>query len=231
MLLNLLIATLSTAHAQVEENVGRGSRKSKARIIAYYRTVVEKELLPAPFSLVHLVLSLVALFVLFPCCCGVAVVCSFASPRYDLPKIWEVAQEWKKRSISTAGRVAFWALLTAVDFAGAIVPNVLACAYALYLCYEQDEVARPRKVKHVIKTPVPHVYVADRLSAKMDVCVGDVFRGSVFVLSAMGDRDVLGGSTHFLEFRQASTSSEEGLSRCRCGQAAGVSRKPDERRR
>lgn len=58
MLLNLLIAILSTAHAQVQEDVGGEFQVSNARIVDYYRTVVDKELLPVPFNLLQLVLSL-----------------------------------------------------------------------------------------------------------------------------------------------------------------------------
>ena len=55
MLLNLLVAILSTAHAQVQDNVGGEFRVSKARIIEYYRLVVDKDLLPAPFNLMQIV--------------------------------------------------------------------------------------------------------------------------------------------------------------------------------
>lgn len=60
MLLNLLIAILSTAHAQVQGNVGVEFKVSKARIVACYRMVVDKDLLPIPFNLVQLLGSLVA---------------------------------------------------------------------------------------------------------------------------------------------------------------------------
>lgn len=57
MLLNLLIAVLSTSHSKVEENAEREFKVSKARVIRHYQTAVKTELLPAPFSLVQLVLS------------------------------------------------------------------------------------------------------------------------------------------------------------------------------
>lgn len=59
MLLNLLIAILSTAHAQVQENVEGEFKLSKARIVAYYRMVVDEGVLPVPFNLVQLVLSMI----------------------------------------------------------------------------------------------------------------------------------------------------------------------------
>ena len=58
MLLNLLVAILSTAHAQVQGNVEGEFRVSKARIIEYYRLVVEKDLLPAPFNLIQPITSI-----------------------------------------------------------------------------------------------------------------------------------------------------------------------------
>lgn len=57
MLLNLLVAILSTAHAQVHDNVGGEFRVSKARVIEYYRTVVRGDVLPAPFNLLQPVAS------------------------------------------------------------------------------------------------------------------------------------------------------------------------------
>ncbi len=59
MLLNLLVAILSTAHTEVQENAGAELKVSKARIIGYYRTVVKEDLLPAPFNLLQLVASTV----------------------------------------------------------------------------------------------------------------------------------------------------------------------------
>lgn len=55
MLLNLLVAILSTSHAQVQDNVGREFKVSKARMIQHYQTVVERRLLPAPFNLLQFV--------------------------------------------------------------------------------------------------------------------------------------------------------------------------------
>ncbi|CAN0538203.1 unnamed protein product [Ectocarpus sp. 12 AP-2014] len=58
MLLNLLIAVLSTAHGKVEEEVL--IRVSRARVYTHYRWVVATDALPAPFNLAQLV-------VLLPC--------------------------------------------------------------------------------------------------------------------------------------------------------------------
>lgn len=58
MLLNLLIAVLSTAHSYVHENSTVEYKVSKARIIQHYVLAVKYDLLPPPFNLFQLVLSL-----------------------------------------------------------------------------------------------------------------------------------------------------------------------------
>lgn len=58
MLLNLLVAILSTSHAKVEDNVEREFKVSKARIIEHYQLVVKDNLLPAPFNLIDELLRL-----------------------------------------------------------------------------------------------------------------------------------------------------------------------------
>lgn len=57
MLLNLLIAVLSTSHSKVEGKADQEFKVSKARMIVHYRLVVDKCLLPPPFNLVQFVLS------------------------------------------------------------------------------------------------------------------------------------------------------------------------------
>lgn len=56
MLLNLLVAVLSTAHSNMEQNIL--IRVSKARLFMYYRWVVASDTLPPPFNLIQLALSL-----------------------------------------------------------------------------------------------------------------------------------------------------------------------------
>ena len=58
MLLNLLIAVLSTSHSKVEGKADQEFKVSKARLIVHYRLVVDKCLLPPPFNLVQLVVSM-----------------------------------------------------------------------------------------------------------------------------------------------------------------------------
>jgi len=53
MLLNLLIAILSTAHADVHSNTEKEFKVSTARTVEHYRLAVELDLLPAPFNLLQ----------------------------------------------------------------------------------------------------------------------------------------------------------------------------------
>ena len=58
MLLNLLIAILSTAHADVHNNIKREFKVSTARTIQHYRLVVELDILPAPFNVLQSIMIL-----------------------------------------------------------------------------------------------------------------------------------------------------------------------------
>ena len=58
MLLNLLIAVLSTAHAKVEMNSDKELEVSKVRVVEHYRLIVALDVLPAPFNLVQFILNL-----------------------------------------------------------------------------------------------------------------------------------------------------------------------------
>lgn len=57
MLLNLLIAVLSTSHSKVEENADLEYKVSKARMIQHYEMMVDKDMLSAPFCLLQIGLS------------------------------------------------------------------------------------------------------------------------------------------------------------------------------
>ena len=67
MLLNLLVAILGTAHASVAEDLELEFQVSKASLTTYYRSVVDEDLLPAPFNLAPLLLT--PLFKTLGCCC------------------------------------------------------------------------------------------------------------------------------------------------------------------
>lgn len=58
MLLNLLIAVLSTMHSKVQESAEREFKVSKARLIQYDRVIVHEPFIPSPFNLVQFVVSL-----------------------------------------------------------------------------------------------------------------------------------------------------------------------------
>lgn len=58
LLLNLLIAILSTEHAKIEQGQDRAYRISKVRIIKLYSRIVDHDLQPPPFNLVQLALGL-----------------------------------------------------------------------------------------------------------------------------------------------------------------------------
>ena len=55
MLLNLLIAVLSTAHAKVEMNADKELEVAKVRVVEHYRLIVALDILPAPFNLVQII--------------------------------------------------------------------------------------------------------------------------------------------------------------------------------
>lgn len=105
MMLNLLIAVLSTSHARVQEHAEQEYRLLKARLIQHYRLVVRDDLLPAPFNLVqlpfrwhhkarHSVGCIVFWAVLGPVAViGGAllwIVSAFLSPLTRLPEAWTV---------------------------------------------------------------------------------------------------------------------------------------------
>ena len=57
MLLNLLIAVLSTAYAKVETNADKRLEVSKVRTVEHFRLIVASDILPAPFNLVQLIFT------------------------------------------------------------------------------------------------------------------------------------------------------------------------------
>ena len=58
MLLNLLIAVLSTAHAKVETNAEKDLGISKVGVVEHYLLIVAFDILPVPLNLVQFVLTL-----------------------------------------------------------------------------------------------------------------------------------------------------------------------------
>lgn len=108
MLLNLLIAILSTAHADIHSNAEREFKVCRARTVQHYRLVVESNILPAPFNVLQLLLSL-------PFYCTGNQRCE--SCRYIQQSV---------------GEVAFWAVLSPLALIAGIIlwivsiPNIIS---------------------------------------------------------------------------------------------------------
>lgn len=137
MLLNLLIAILSTSHARVQESAGGTFKVSKARIIDHYGTVVDEDLLPTPFNLMQLVVSMAVFFVTF--------LYFFPKAKKEHPdvygrafwrKVCEAARERGKRAKRAFGVVMFWFVLGLVAVTGeAILWGLSGFSYAQYVLY------------------------------------------------------------------------------------------------
>ncbi|CAN0005184.1 unnamed protein product [Scytosiphon promiscuus] len=86
MLLNLLIAVLSTAHGKVAENIL--IRVSRARVYTYYRWAVENDMVPPPLNAAQLVISM-------PC------------------RIWDffLKSDTCPGAMRGVGRVSFWLVM------------------------------------------------------------------------------------------------------------------------
>lgn len=127
MLLNLLVAILSTSHSQVQDNAGIELKVSKARIVSHYRWVVKCDVLPAPFNLMQLVLSLG--YVPFSLCCA-AVFRANSHPN-ERVKAYKCA-------CRAIGRVVFWLVLGPVAVSGGALLWVSSCfPFAQYAWYSQ----------------------------------------------------------------------------------------------
>lgn len=107
MLLNLLIAVLSTSHAKVEEKAEQEFRVLRARLMDHYRLVVDEHLLPPPFNLVQGLLSL---------------------PLFLVDRSWHGVGYTRAKAIT--GRVVFWLVLGTLAVAGGTVLWLLSAVYA-----------------------------------------------------------------------------------------------------
>lgn len=107
MLLNLLIAVLSTSHSKVEGKADQEFKVSKARMIEHYRLVVDLCLLPPPFNLVQLV---------------------FSSPVVIASRLRHGAAS--KRAKEVVGRVVFWLVLGPLAVVGGTLLWVMSSVYA-----------------------------------------------------------------------------------------------------
>ncbi|CAN0035863.1 unnamed protein product, partial [Hapterophycus canaliculatus] len=136
MLLNLLIAILSTSHAQVQGNAGGALKVSKARIVHQYQTAVADHLLPAPFNLVQLFLSLCGFVFALPY--------SFIEAKRECPssadgrvfwrKVCERARQAGNKAREAFGRLVFWFVLGPAAVAGgAILWFFSGLSYSQYM--------------------------------------------------------------------------------------------------
>ena len=95
MLLNLLIAVLSTKHTIVDANADKAYKVSRARIIEHYRLAVASNILPAPFNLLQLVLT--------------------------LPFLRKDQSAAYTKTMEAVGQVSFWLVLSPLVFAGGVL--------------------------------------------------------------------------------------------------------------
>ncbi|CAM9696418.1 unnamed protein product [Hapterophycus canaliculatus] len=113
MLLNLLIAVLSTSHSKVEGKADQEFKVSKARMIEHYRLVVDICLLPPPFNLVQLAIS--SLFLI-----------------RDRSRDTRAC----KRAKEIVGQTVFWLVLGPVAVAGGSVLWALSLVYAPFVWHK-----------------------------------------------------------------------------------------------
>ncbi|CAM9810440.1 unnamed protein product [Scytosiphon promiscuus] len=95
LLLNLLIAVLSTSHSRMQDKAEQEYKVSKARFVQHYSSVVSKDLLPPPFNLLNMSF--------------VEASCNTESSRRA--KLATLAQK-------SIGRFVFWAVLGPLAVAG-----------------------------------------------------------------------------------------------------------------
>ncbi|CAM9396391.1 unnamed protein product [Ectocarpus sp. 13 AM-2016] len=139
MLLNLLVAILSTSHAEVQDNVKVEVKVSKARVVEHYQWVVEHHVLPAPFNVLQKVLSWAAWMVVMLCWLVVAML---QGMRMDsLRKGWEQAKGAVVHVSNAFGQIVFWLVLGLVAVTAGVVMWMLSglpiFPYAQYAWYKQ----------------------------------------------------------------------------------------------
>lgn len=144
MLLNLLIAILSTSHSRVQANKGWAFRVSKARIITHYRMVADNDVLPAPFNLVQLLLSLAVVVFTFPYYSyveakrehGSAETSEDEDGRVFWGNVWKGARQQHRSARRSFGVFVLWIVLGPVAIAGgAILWGLSGLFYAQYASY------------------------------------------------------------------------------------------------
>ena len=141
MLLNLLIAILNTSHAAVQEDVHRAFKVSKARMIENYRFVVHKDLLPAPYNVVPVVVA--PLIAVLPERLGEMAV--DRATRNSNASLLLHRSFWRKahdRAKNFVGRVAFWLVMGPLAVVGGQVLWAVSAPYAIYTWHKYYAIYR-----------------------------------------------------------------------------------------
>ncbi|CAM9653004.1 unnamed protein product [Ectocarpus sp. 4 AP-2014] len=139
VLLNLLVAILSTSHAEVQDNVKVEVKVSKARVVEHYQWVVEHHVLPAPFNVLQKVLSWAAWMVVM---LYFLVVAMLQGMRMDtLTEGWEQAKGAVVHVSNAFGQIVFWLVLGLVAVTAGVAMWMLSglpiFPYAQYAWYKQ----------------------------------------------------------------------------------------------
>ncbi|CAB1099736.1 unnamed protein product [Ectocarpus sp. CCAP 1310/34] len=126
LLLNLLVAILSTSHSKVQKNIDREFKASIARMMDHYQLVVTNDILPAPFNLLQLVVWPIAWCV--GGCCGRSTSGS-QSTRQELNR----GREAYERGNKAIGPVVFWVVLGPVAVVGGTLLWIVSTPLSVYL--------------------------------------------------------------------------------------------------
>ncbi|CAN0130078.1 unnamed protein product [Scytosiphon promiscuus] len=140
MLLNLLVAVLSTSHARVQENNEREFKVLQAGIFNYYRKVVKDDTLPAPFNLLQLVVK--------PCAMFVASFKSLSDHGQTENQVHRKAAEKKLKA--TLGRVIFTLFMGPLAVAAGALLWFTSFPYAmfqLHKCGQGEDPGEERKME------------------------------------------------------------------------------------
>ena len=113
MLLNLLIAVLSTAHVKVEMNADKELEVAKVRVVEHYRLIVALDIIPAPFNLVQIIFMTLLRFVFTHQPAKRDTICR------------EIGQ--------TVGKVSFWLVLSPVVVIFGTLLWVASSVYTLFV--------------------------------------------------------------------------------------------------
>ncbi|CAM9524132.1 unnamed protein product, partial [Ectocarpus sp. 12 AP-2014] len=138
MLLNLLIAILSTSHAQVEENIEREFKVSTARMMDHYQLVVTNDMLPTPFNLLQLVVWPIA-WCLHGCCGRNGGVSGNTQQTRSRSK------EAYACGSKAIGPVVFWAVLGPVAVIGGSLLWIGSVLPAMYFCRKHHRLHNKRE--------------------------------------------------------------------------------------